>query len=409
MHYVNELNFLRQVLKKNFVNTNLVSLNDNLSILFDEYFARVFDISELGNISIEKYVGNIEPETLYKKVDSFGFNYMYMLLPEQEDSLVLFIGPFVDTMLSSKQVMELAEKNGISPARHRVFSEFYSSVAVIDENNPLLAVISVFCERIWNKKDFNVSDVKNEKVSFVSSLNHSLETEGEDLIADMEAMEKRYKYENEMMRAVSEGQINKLDFFTGKFNYNLLKKRTSDTLRNIKNYCIIMNTLLRKAAQNGGVHPIYIDNVSSSFAVKIESLQKTETAPSLMTEMFKTYCRLVRQHSMKNYSPIVQRTIAVIDSDISANLTLSVLAKQQNLSAGYLSTVFKEETGKTLTEYIRNKRIKHAQYLLSTTNLQIQTIALHCGIMDVQYFSKTFKKQTGKTPKEYRDELRLER
>jgi len=222
-------------------------------------------------------------------------------------------------------------------------------------------------------------------------------------------MEKRYKYENEMMRAVSEGQINKLDFFTGKFNYNLLKKRTNDTLRNIKNYCIIMNTLLRKAAQNGGVHPIYIDNVSSSFAVKIESLQKTETAPSLMTEMFKTYCRLVRQHSMKNYSPIAQRTIAVIDSDISANLTLSVLAKQQNLSAGYLSTVFKEETGKTLTEYIRNKRIKHAQYLLSTTNLQIQTIALHCGIMDVQYFSKTFKKQTGKTPKEYRDELRLER
>ena len=118
--------------------------------------------------------------------------------------------------------MELAEKNGISPARHRVFSEFYSSVAVIDENNPLLAVITVFCVRIWNKKDFNVSDVKNEKVSFVSSLNHSLETEGEDLIADMEAMEKRYKYENEMMRAVSEGQINKLDFFTGKFNYNLL-------------------------------------------------------------------------------------------------------------------------------------------------------------------------------------------
>ena len=305
--------------------------------------------------------------------------------------------------------MELAEKNGISPARHRVFSEFYSNLAVIDENNPLLAMITVFCEKIWNKKDFNVSDVKNEKVSFVSSLNHSLETEGEDLIADMEAMEKRYKYENEMMRAVSEGQINKLDFITGKFNYNLLKKRTGDTLRNIKNYCIIMNTLLRKAAQNGGVHPIYIDNVSSSFAVKIESLQKTETAPSLMTEMFKTYCRLVRQHSMKNYSPIVQRTIAVIDSDISANLTLSVLAKQQNLSAGYLSTVFKEETGKTLTEYIRNKRIKHAQYLLSTTNLQIQTIALHCGIMDVQYFSKTFKKQTGKTPKEYRDELRLER
>lgn len=73
------------------------------------------------------------------------------------------------------------------------------------------------------------------------------------------------------------------------------------------------------------------------------------------------------------------------------------------MSAGYLSTVFSKETGKTVTEYIREKRMKHAAFLLSTTHLQIQTVALHCGIMDVQYFSKTFKKFMGKTPKEYRE------
>ena len=66
---------------------------------------------------------------------------------------------------------------------------------------------------------------------------------------------------------------------------------------------------------------------------------------------------------------------------------------------------FKKETGKTVSEYIRDKRIEHAKYLLNTTHLQIQTIALHCGIMDVQYFSKIFKKQLGKTPKEYREAL----
>ena len=40
------------------------------------------------------------------------------------------------------------------------------------------------------------------------------------------------------------------------------------------------------------------------------------------------------------------------------------------------------------------------------TRLQVQTIALHCGIMDVQYFPKLFKKQTGKTPREYRESMR---
>ena len=47
--------------------------------------------------------------------------------------------------------------------------------------------------------------------------------------------------------------------------------------------------------------------------------------------------------------------------------------------------------------------LERAKELLQTTRLQIQTVALHCGIVDVHYFSKIFKKVTGQTPKEYRD------
>ena len=60
------------------------------------------------------------------------------------------------------------------------------------------------------------------------------------------------------------------------------------------------------------------------------------------------------------------------------------------------------ETGQTITSYINYKRVLHAMHLLSSTNLQVQTIALHCGIMDVQYFSKIFKKQVGISPLKYR-------
>ena len=199
------------------------------------------------------------------------------------------------------------------------------------------------------------------------------------------------------------GQLHKADILLSRFSEEKFEKRTPDSLRNAKNYCIITNTLLRKAAESGGVHPIYLDRVSSSFAQSIEQLGSTADCGSLISEMFKSYCRLVRKHSMKEYSPIVQKTIVIIESDLSSNLTLSSLAARQNLSAGYLSNIFSKETGKTVTEYIREKRIKHAAFLLRTTHLQIQTVALHCGIMDVQYFSKVFKKLMGKTPKEYRE------
>jgi YesN/AraC family two-component response regulator len=106
---------------------------------------------------------------------------------------------------------------------------------------------------------------------------------------------------------------------------------------------------------------------------------------------------------MQGLSPIVRKTVLMIESDLSANLTLATLAEAQNVSSGYLATIFKKETDKTVSEYIREKRVKLAKHLLSTTHLQVQTIALHCGIMDVQYFTKIFKKETGKTPKEYRE------
>ena len=164
-----------------------------------------------------------------------------------------------------------------------------------------------------------------------------------------------------------------------------------------------MNTILRKAAESGGVHPVHINDVSSDFALKIEKLNNIKDGRELMVDMFRSYCRLVRKYAVKNYSATVQKAIVYIHTDLSADLSLSTLSKAQNISAGYLSAVFKKETGKTVTQYITDARIKLAQRLIRTTHLQIQTVALHCGIMDVQYFSKVFKKYTGKTPKEYRE------
>ena len=169
-----------------------------------------------------------------------------------------------------------------------------------------------------------------------------------------------------------------------------------------------MNTLFRKAAERGGVHPIHLTSVSSDFAKRIEGLGSFSSGMNFMSEILQTYCRLVKRHSVKNLSPLIQKVIIKIESDLSGPLSLGELAKTFNVSASYLSGLFKKETGVTLTNYVNSKRIKHAKYLLKNTNSQIQTVAQHCGILDLHYFCRIFKKSTGKTPSAYRSDLTLD-
>lgn len=108
---------------------------------------------------------------------------------------------------------------------------------------------------------------------------------------------------------------------------------------------------------------------------------------------------------MKNYSLLIQKAITRIDSDLTADLSLKSIAKLLNVNPSYLSNQFKKETGNTLTDYVNKKKVEHAILLLNSTPLQVQTIAQHCGIPDVNYFTKLFKKYIQKTPKEYRDSI----
>ncbi len=400
MFYKNELKFLCDTLKKSRVSARILTeteLSSTVNAIHEEP-------EPLPSSVIRE---NMEQATLYKLADTFDLCYIYLVLPGTSPALLLIIGPYLTSLPSPERLLELGEMRGVSPMEKKHFEEYYESIPTLSEGNPLFNMLSTFCELIWQSPSFAIVDVNSKHQISVSPINESQHgNKLDDILVNMKAMEARYAFENELIRAVSLGQLHKEEQLLAAFSAHAFEKRLSDPLRNAKNYAIIMNTLLRKASEAGGVHPVYLDRVSSGFAAKIEGMNTLSDNYSLMREMFRSYCRLVRKHSLTQYSLVVQRAILLIDSDLSADLSLRSLADNQKVSPGYLSFIFKKDTGKTVTEYIREKRIKHAAHLLATTHLQIQTIALHCGIMDVQYFSKIFKRLIGKSPKEYRESVK---
>ena len=402
MYYKNELEFLIDSFKKCRLNVQEVGLDSEGFFKFRMGLERVF--GEENPKAVPR--GRVKPKTLYKATDGMKLSYKYFLLPDQRVPTVLFVGPYLSEPLELSGIFEIGEKNGIPPSRQRYLEEYYETLPVFSAESKIFVFLDSFLERIFKSPTFSIVtlDGKDE----VSAPAMSRRADDDEAVVRMKTIEKRYEFENELIRAVTLGQSHKEDQIIGAFSEAIFEKRSENPLRNMKNYGIIMNTLLRKAAEAGGVHPVYIDRASSDFAFKLEEVKTLSGCVGLMTEMFRSYCALVRNHSVKKYSPLVSGVIVIIDSDLSAELSLKTLAEKQNVSAGYLSAIFKKETGKTLTEFITERRMKNAEYLLATTSLEIQSVAQHSGILDLQYFSKLFKKHTGKSPKEYRENLKKE-
>jgi len=86
----------------------------------------------------------------------------------------------------------------------------------------------------------------------------------------------------------------------------------------------------------------------------------------------------------------------------NANLSLSTIAKEFYVSPSHLCRLFKQETNKTVVEYITTQRIEYAKKILKETSLKVYQIGEMVGINDPNYFSTIFKKFTGLSVNEFR-------
>lgn len=344
------------------------------------------------------------PRTIYKVLDQFMCNYIYFHLPPSPEPVSVVIGPYLTLDPSHEMLLEQSERLGLPLEQLPQQADFYASLPVFHDPSTVLAVATCFGEALWGSASaFDVVDVNYEQHSALPGAREAdAPIEQEDILLQMQQLEQRYAYENELMEIVAKGLTHKAEVMMSNVSQLNYQNRTADPLRNIKNYCVICNTLLRKAAQKGGVHPLHLDRLSGDFARQIESAPTVEKANALIGKMIRDYCRLVRTHSGARYSAAIQKAVAYIDANLSGELSLHSLARLLRLSPGYLSALFHRETGMTLAAYILSQRMKAALQLLQSTRLQVQTIAQLSGFSDPNYFGKQFKRYYGVTPLQYR-------
>lgn len=93
----------------------------------------------------------------------------------------------------------------------------------------------------------------------------------------------------------------------------------------------------------------------------------------------------------------------ILEQEYGKNFEMERIADTVGMSANYLSRLFKQETGMTLTDYLIDIRIEKAkQFLSDHPNLKNYEISQLVGYSDPVYFNKLFKKMVGETPKDYK-------
>lgn len=357
------------------------------------------------NFVIHKWETEFRENKLYLVEDVLGVSYIIFLYIDEEKKETQFIsiGPYLEE--ESPNAGELVVRLGLDLYHVQILTEYFNGIVI---SNNIEYVVCSLMQNIFYEDQYEIEQTsldmhEQNKVGEKQAYDGIRFQEESMLVSSV--IEGRYKVENEMLLAIAQGDITKATLALGKISNYRFEARTADSLREHKNSMLILNVLCRKAVQEAKVHPAHIDEVSATFARRIEVSRNLFELNKVCSEIIRKYCLLVKNYSLRGYSEMIEEALNYIHFNLTGNLSLKNLSEELSVNASYLSSQFKKEVGQTITDYVNNMRIQQSLVLLTTTRLPIQKVAEMVGFLDENYFTKLFKKYKEMTPKDYRNTL----
>ena len=130
------------------------------------------------------------------------------------------------------------------------------------------------------------------------------------------------------------------------------------------------------------------NNTLTEFASIFRRFEITENTPSRrMEQTIEHVCRYVKEN-------------------LAEDLSLVRMSELTDHSPTYLSRIFKAVKGIGYNDFVTEKRMERASFLLCDTKLKLEDIAKQTGYASSSYFIRTFRRTFGMTPTEYRKHLK---
>ncbi|MBP3459210.1 MAG: helix-turn-helix transcriptional regulator [Lachnospiraceae bacterium] len=179
---------------------------------------------------------------------------------------------------------------------------------------------------------------------------------------------------------------------------------SENQVRNVLYHIIISIAMVSRYCIEGGLDAETAYSLSDLYIQRADLCRSREELGNLHREMTLDFASRMRKlQKEKIYSKHVVVCIEYIYEHLHEKICIRDLAKETKLHENYLSHLFKQEMGVTIVQYIQDKKLEQAEYMLKHTDTSILEIANDLNFSSQSYFIQVFKKKNGKTPKEFRN------
>lgn len=179
---------------------------------------------------------------------------------------------------------------------------------------------------------------------------------------------------------------------------------SKNPLQNIKYHFVITASLVTRYCVTGGMEAEQAYRLSDFYILRADACTDVASVVALHHAMVLDYTgKMALRKKADIVSQPVSRCVDYIYDHINERITVQTLSEYTGLSVSYLSRVFKQNLGISISDYIREKKIEKAQNLLRYSDASLIDIANYLAFSSQSHFIQVFESLVGVSPKKYRD------
>ncbi|MEF3304874.1 helix-turn-helix transcriptional regulator [Paenibacillus sp. GYB003] len=133
----------------------------------------------------------------------------------------------------------------------------------------------------------------------------------------------------------------------------------------------------------------------------LQALGRKEQIHALLVRVVQRAAEYVHKQRMSVSHQIVKQLLGIVEEEMDQDISLHQVADRLYVNSSYLSRLFKQETGKSFSAYVIERKMERAKAALQA-GAKISEAAAMVGYHDGSYFTRVFRKYWGVTPGEVR-------